>query len=220
MVNASLAADTITSSRLDSEVTVRGTSSTRWVRGSKRCARSDPSCAKSRYPGGAKIARGADFNTTWRSGESTDPTQTTPASGRRRTDEYRKWRPSGRNCGHRCAISPASSDVTARGMPPLADTLYNSVRRDGAYTMAPSRLHVAPPRPPPRVGNDATSVRTAGSPDTLTVFRSLSPKNPTNWLSGDQKGALAPRVPASGFASTVSSERSMSILWPDESPPT
>ena len=68
-------------------------------------------------------------------------------------------------------------------------------------TMTPLRLQL-----PPRPRGASASVSTGPPP--ASIFFSLPPaKNATDRLSGDQKGNVAPSVPASGWAVNPSSER-------------
>ena len=57
-----------------------------------------------------------------------------------------KWRPSGRNCGHRCAWSPpaGSSVVTRVAAPPPAVTRKIGARSSGENRMVPSRPQLPP----------------------------------------------------------------------------
>src|SRR5712691_4640602 len=77
--------------------------------------------------------------------------------------------------------------------------------------MTPSRLH-DPPRP------FGASHNVCGGPPLTEIFFSFpSPKNPTNWLSGDQNGKLAPVVPSSDAAFVESRARIHSCVWPEVS---
>src|SRR5580700_3204888 len=93
-------------------------------------------------------------------------------------------------------------------MPPDADTFRSAEVLEGAKTITPSRFHV-----PPRLSGASHNV-IGGPPDT-SIFLSFPPaKNPSVWLSGDQKGAEAASVPASGSATSVSSERTQRRVLP------
>src|SRR5262252_10452499 len=70
--------------------------------------------------------------------------------------------------------------------------------------MVPSRFQA-----PPRLASALT--KTCGAPPTISMrFTLPSAKNPTDALSGDQNGYVAPSVPASGCAATESNGRSQS----------
>src|SRR5262245_22371275 len=119
-----------------------------------------------------------------------------------------KCRPSGRNCGNRWLACPVSSRVTTTGSPPAAGTFERGLTPVGANKMVPSRFQ-APPDPATALAS------TCGAPPTIsTRFSLLSAKNPTEALSGDQNGYLAPSVPASGRAATESSGRTQSSDLP------
>src|SRR5262249_21081238 len=74
--------------------------------------------------------------------------------------------------------------------------------------MVPSRFQL--PRPPP--GTSATV--TGEPPDASMVLSLASAKNPSERLSADQKGSIAPSVPGSGLAEGESRERSHSMVFP------
>src|SRR5436309_4694866 len=77
--------------------------------------------------------------------------------------------------------------------------------------MNPPRFH-EPPRP------FGASHNVWGGPPLTAIFFSFpSEKNPTDWLSGDQNGKLAPLVPASTVAFVESRARIHSSVWPDVS---
>src|SRR5215472_9443927 len=78
--------------------------------------------------------------------------------------------------------------------------------------MVPAGLHepliLAPVTPDASVN--------AGPPARSTRLRLLSAKKPIERLSGDQNGATAFSVPATGWARVESSGRSQSWFWPPE----
>src|SRR6266481_215956 len=112
----------------------------------------------------------------------------------------RKCRPSGRKYGQRCEISffDTSSVVTGTDTPPEAETRWMGELTLGAKRMVPSRFQV-----PPRPSAASQSVR-AGPPEGSMILSLPPAKNPTNRPSGDQKGYLAPLVPARGCARSES----------------
>src|SRR2546428_13580387 len=76
--------------------------------------------------------------------------------------------------------------------------------------IVPSRFH-APPRPP------GASARICTAPRSTSIrFIFPSAKNPTDWLSGDQKGSEAPSVPAKARPETESSGRTHNLDCPSE----
>ena len=77
---------------------------------------------------------------------SIDPAKMPRRCGSDDTRTYRNRWPSGRNCGARCAVSPAvlSSEVIGVGVPPAADTRRRPGPRLGAKTITPSLFHVPP----------------------------------------------------------------------------
>src|SRR5512133_1925288 len=69
------------------------------------------------------------------------------------------------------------------------------------------------PHDPPRALE--TLARATAGPPAASIFLSFPvAKNPMYLLSGDQKGNAAPSVPASGWASVPSSERTKTISAP------
>src|SRR5882672_12257495 len=99
----------------------------------------------------------------------------------------RKWSPSGRKIGKRCADSlrAASSLVTGVGSP-LAGTRYSGPLASGAKTMMPPAFH-APPRK-----FVALQITSARPPVTDSVLILPSAPKPRRRLSGDQNGRWAP----------------------------
>src|SRR3954467_14559063 len=97
--------------------------------------------------------------------------------------EKKKCRPSGRNQGKRCEISPGRSLVTGLAIPPPAET-----RTSGPFTEAVNRITppLLPPDPsgsqdPPRPPD--TSARVSTAPPTASIRWSLPPaKNPIDLL--------------------------------------
>ena len=76
--------------------------------------------------------------------------------------------------------------------------------------MSPSRFQV-----PPRPSEASQSVN--GGPPEMSIFLSLAPaKKPTNRLSGDQKGYVAPLVPVRGSARNESIARTHNADFPPE----
>src|SRR5262245_15183212 len=77
----------------------------------------------------------------------------------------------------------------------------------GEKRITPSRLH-APPRGLPAFASVCTA------PPSISIRLSLpSAKNPSDRLSGDQKGKVAPSVPGSGRAERESRGRSHNRDW-------
>src|SRR5262245_49367976 len=86
--------------------------------------------------------------------------------------------------------------------PPVADTRIKGLVRLGANTITPSAFQVPPP---PLVAGP----RDCGAPLPRSNRLSAPPaKKPTECPSGDQKGKVAPSVPASGCAVVADSDRS------------
>ena len=77
--------------------------------------------------------------------------------------------------------------------------------------MTPSRPQ-EPSEPP-----GESQIFCAGPPETSIFLSFPSAKKPRNLLSGDQKGRVAPSVPASGWAASALSGRTQIRLFPDES---
>src|SRR5690242_12787173 len=101
-------------------------------------------------------------------------------------------RPSGRNCGQDCLVSPAavSIAVTGVGAPPDAGARISGLPLPREYTITPPAFQVPPS--PPVARSLANSQTVAGEPPETLIFLTLSSaKNPMNWLSGDQKGSVA-----------------------------
>src|SRR5262249_51413426 len=101
--------------------------------------------------------------------------------------------------------------------PPADDTRCNTLARVAPNTMTPSRFQVPPPPEPPETAGSA-SHNTSGGPPAASIFFSLpSAKKPMNLLSGDQNGADAPSVPASGCADSPLNGRTHSCTFPSAS---
>src|SRR4029453_17294202 len=115
----------------------------------------------------------------------------------------RKCRPSGRNDGNLCALSPrdASGVVTADAWPPEAMTLKTPPARL-PNRMTPSRFHV-----PPRNNEGASQTVLTPPPETSTVLILPAAENPMVRLLVDQNGCEPPSVPAIGCASSAPSGR-------------
>src|SRR5258708_30935562 len=78
--------------------------------------------------------------------------------------------------------------------PPEEETRNKVLLTAGVRRMSPSLFHV-PPRP-----SEASQMVNGGPPED-SIFLSLPPaKNAMKRLSGDQKGYVAPSVPAKGCA--------------------
>src|SRR5262249_27061129 len=123
----------------------------------------------------------------------------------------RKWCPSGRNQGNRCACSDSEGSSLVRGsaaVPASAETRHRLLLRPGAKIMTPVLPH-EPPRP-----STAAASGTGGPPAAPIFFNLLFAKNPINRLSGDQKGLFAPSVPASTRGVTESKSRTQSRSTP------
>ena len=106
-------------------------------------------------------------------------------------------------------MSGALISVTATGRPPLALTRYKGSVAERVNTMVPSAFHV-----PPRVLKGASATACTSPLATSIRFNWPREKNPTDRLSGDQKGLLPPSVPGSGRAASESSVRSHSWMVP------
>src|SRR5262245_36700388 len=92
--------------------------------------------------------------------------------------------------------------------PPTLDTLDTPAPPKAEKRITPLRPH-APPLGTP------TSHSVTGSPPETSIFFSLpGTKKPMKRLSGDQKGKLAPSVPASGFPSAALRGRTQSCTLP------
>src|SRR5262245_31991017 len=105
-----------------------------------------------------------------------------------------KCRPSGRKDGNQCARSPrlCSSVAADMGVPPSAATLKSV--RPAENTIVLFVLHVLPSNP-----TSGTVQTVRGEPPAAST-RLMAPRttNPIVRLSGDQKGDVAPSVPAIG----------------------
>src|SRR3954465_9513250 len=128
---------------------------------------------------------------------------------------YKKCRPSGRKLG-RIWMLPVldPSDVSGRGWPgPRADTRASAVSgpRKPLKTISSSRLHV------PGGPSIAFEIVTTGPP-AASIRRSFpEAMKAIERLSGDQNGADARAVPASGCAVSLSRRRTHSIVLPEVS---
>src|SRR5687768_4924654 len=87
---------------------------------------------------------------------------------------------------------------------------WTTAREFGTNRITPSRFQL-PPLP-----SDASASVCGGPPEASIFFNFRSAKNPTNRLSGDQKGFEAPSVPASGRAEAPESGWTHSKLVPEE----
>src|SRR5579863_9976115 len=109
--------------------------------------------------------------------------------------------PSGRKAGNLLPAPLRGMCVTGDGVPPAEETRNNSLVGPGEKTMTPARFHV-PPRP---LGE---SHKVCAGPPAIAIFFSLPCwKKPMFAASGDQKGYVAPSVPASVLDSSVSRAR-------------
>src|ERR1700732_1848599 len=90
----------------------------------------------------------------------------------------------------------ASTFVIAVGVPPESEILWMPVCESGAKMITPSRFQL-PPRP-----NGASQSVLAVPPSRLIFFSFPSAKKPSERPSGDQKGKVAPSVPAIGSAAS------------------
>src|SRR5580693_5634636 len=108
----------------------------------------------------------------------------------------RKCLLSGKNCGQRwlLSFSVPLSVVTCWGVPPDA-----AMRKTGLDTLGVKRIVPSAPQVPPRPIAISQRAR-GGPPDTSNRFSLPLAKNPTERLSADQNGNVAPSVPSSGFA--------------------
>src|SRR5262249_10857065 len=101
--------------------------------------------------------------------------------------------------------------MTGRGGPPGAGTRSRAELGAGGDGITPSAFRV---RPRPR----GASQRTCGGPPEMSILLSFpGTKNPTERLSGDQKGKDASSVSLSGWAVRASSVRIHRIVSPEES---
>src|SRR5262249_29265114 len=104
-----------------------------------------------------------------------------------------------------------SSFVTGTGTPPEAETRDSAVRYPVVRTIVSSGPH-EPPRAVP------TSQIVMGRPPEIVMRLSLrSAKNPSERLSGDQKGYEAFSVPGRGCAVSESSRRNHNLRVPPSS---
>src|SRR5579863_9833106 len=98
--------------------------------------------------------------------------------------------------------------VKAEGVPPLA-----LIRSKGEIGPAENRITSSGPHVAPRP-SVASQTTCAAPPLRSIVFSLVSAKNPTERLSGDQNGNIAPAVPASMRASNVFVGRTQSAVLP------
>src|SRR5580698_3167774 len=123
---------------------------------------------------------------------------------------YRKCLPSGRKNGQRwevCCVK--SSFVTGTGVPPPAFT-----RISGDCVLAEKRITPSAPHAPPRP--KGASATTCTEPLKSTVFNLPSAKNPSDRLSGDQKGKTAFSLPDRMCASNESIGRTHIAVLPSD----
>src|SRR5277367_3911830 len=122
---------------------------------------------------------------------------------------YQKCLPSGRKNGQRCEVCWAASIfVTATGVPPLVLT-----RIKGAMGLGENRITPSAPQAPPRP--KMTSASDCAEPPLISIVFSLfSAKKPSDRLSGDQKGKIAPSVSASARASKAFTGRTQMEVFP------
>ena len=93
-------------------------------------------------------------------------------------------------------------------VPPAAETRWIGSLAWPSKRMTPSELHV----PSEPVG--ASQIFCGGPPVTSTFFNLPSATNPRKRLSGDQKGRVAPSVPARGCAASAFSGRTQIRVLP------
>src|SRR5262245_44218205 len=118
---------------------------------------------------------------------------------------YKKWRPSGRNCGKLWPYCADSTRVTAFASPPEAEIRNRGPTSVDANRMTPSAFHAPPPY------TELTPARDWTEPVSISIrFSVPSAKNPTERPSADQNGSRSPHpsVPGSMRAVVLSSERS------------
>ena len=100
---------------------------------------------------------------------------------------YKKWRPSGRNCGLMWPPSDPDTRVTSFASPPEAEIRNRGPTIVGANRITPLAFHVPPPLAPP------TSARACTEPVSISIRFSLpSAKNPIDRPSADQNGSRSP----------------------------
>src|SRR5271170_4950803 len=125
-------------------------------------------------------------------------------------NRYRKCFPSGRKNGQRCEVCAGSTLVMGTGVPPLALTRTIGDCASGANKIVPPGAQV-PPRP------KGASQTANGDPPLRSIVFNLAPaKKPTDRLSGDQKGKVAPSVLASMCASGAFKGRTQIMFLPSE----
>src|SRR5580704_7860679 len=122
---------------------------------------------------------------------------------------YRKCLPSGRKNGQRWEVCSAGSIfVIGVGVPPVALTRKRGAAGVGEKIITPSAPH-APPR-----DSDASATTCAEPPLRSIVFSLASAKKPSERLSGDQKGNIAPFVSGISRASSAFMARTQSEVLP------
>src|SRR3954463_4226355 len=126
---------------------------------------------------------------------------------------YTKCRPSGRKLGRIWMLPvPDPTDDGGRGWPgPRAETRASAVSgpRKPLKTISSSGLHV------PGGASTAFEIVTTGPP-AASIRRSFPEATKAiDWLSGDQNGADARAVPASGCALSGSRRRPHRLVLPD-----
>src|SRR5262245_17845552 len=93
--------------------------------------------------------------------------------------------------------------------PPVVEVRNSPINDCGPKIITPPALLQAPPK------GSGTSQSVCTGPPVTSIFLSLlSAKKPMKRLSGDQKGKIAPCVPASSLASVESSGRTQSWSLP------
>src|SRR3990172_5261728 len=98
--------------------------------------------------------------------------------------------------------------VTGTGFPPVGDTRKMPDRKAGENRMTPSRFQV-PPRPPL-----ASQTEIGGPPAAFTVYNFSLAKYPSEQLSADQNGNVAPSVPGKRRAVGLCKGRTQSFCPP------
>src|SRR5579884_1502629 len=123
--------------------------------------------------------------------------------------KYRKCLPSGRKNGQRCEeCRLVSNFVSGVGEPPLALTCSKAPIGDGENTITPVELQ-APPRP------SCASQIACAVVALRSMIRSLPlAKNPSERLSGDQKGKIASLVSGRMRASAPLMGRTQRFVLP------
>ena len=117
------------------------------------------------------------------------------------------WRPSGRNDGQVCDVSPDSSVVSGE-MAPDASRRMSGPFGDATKTRSPAPFHAAPR--PAGASTRSDVVPPARSIDRILPFA----KNPILVMSGDQKGIAAASVPGSARVAPLEKSCSHSETTP------